>query len=100
MNIEIEYDRGAKAIYIKLRNIPDGGVDHTEELVPDTVMIDKTKSGEIVGIEVVGIENLEDITENLPWPENAAIYQLSRDIKRWWRNRSKWWANRPRLKKR
>ena len=54
----IKYDKEAKALYIYLADIPDGGVDHTEELILDTVMLDKDAQGVIVGIEVLGVEDI------------------------------------------
>ncbi|KKK61060.1 hypothetical protein LCGC14_3018130 [marine sediment metagenome] len=57
--MKVEYDKGAKAIYVELMGIPDGGVDRTEELVPDTVMIDRTSSGEVCGIEILGVDSIE-----------------------------------------
>lgn len=56
----IEYDSVARAIYIYL--IKDAEHSHTEELVGDIVMLDKTKSGEISGIEVLGVDCIIDIT--------------------------------------
>ncbi len=57
----IEYDKEAKAIYVKLADIPSrfGVVDHTEELVAETVFIDRTKIGEIYGIEILGVDSIE-----------------------------------------
>lgn len=60
--MKVECDKEAKALYIALADIPDGGVDHTEELVSNYVFIDKNEFGQIVGIEVLGIEEIADIT--------------------------------------
>lgn len=57
--MKVEYDKEAKAIYVTLMDIPNGGVAHTEELVPDTVMIDRTPSGDICGIEILGVDSVE-----------------------------------------
>lgn len=69
--MKVEYDKEAEAIYVKLMDIPNGGVDHTEELVPDTIMVDRTKLGAICGIEILGVDKIEDITEacNEDWEE-------------------------------
>jgi len=53
----IEYDKNAKAIYIKIIESSPENHSHTEELIPDMVMIDKDKDGNITGIEVLGIES-------------------------------------------
>jgi len=55
--MKVEYDKEAKAMYISLVDIPDGGVDHTE--VADFVFIDKNEFGQIVGIEVLGVDAIE-----------------------------------------
>jgi len=57
--MKVEYDKEAKAMYIPLVDIPDGGVDHTEELVSDFVFIDKNEFGQIIGIEVLGVDAIE-----------------------------------------
>ncbi len=56
--MKVKYDKEVKAIYIELMDIPDGGVAHTEELVADTVFIDRNKAGDICGIEVLGVEEV------------------------------------------
>lgn len=55
-----KYDKEARALYIKISDVPSsfGIVDHTSELVPDEVMIDYMKSGEIYGIEILSIDEV------------------------------------------
>ena len=54
--MKVEYDPEAKALYIKiLENVERG---KTEELTED-VLIDKTKSQQICGIEVLNIDSFE-----------------------------------------
>lgn len=60
--MEVQYDKEAQALYIRVSDVPSsfGVVDHTEELVADTVMIDYLLSGEVYGIEVLGIEEVKE----------------------------------------
>lgn len=62
--MKVEYDKKAKAIYIKVSDVPSsfGVVDHTEELVADTVLIDYLPSGEVYGIDVLMVDGIEDVT--------------------------------------
>lgn len=59
--MKVTYDKEAQAIYIKVSDVPSsfGVVDHTVELVADTVMIDYLSSGEVYGIEVLGVKEIE-----------------------------------------
>ena len=62
--MKVTYDREAKAMYFKLL---ERGLDGTtEELVPDEVIIDKTILGQIAGVEILGVEGIEDITRPRP----------------------------------
>lgn len=58
--MRVTYDSRAQAMYFKFKE--RGANGRTEELVPDTVIIDKTADGEISGIEILGVEAVEDIT--------------------------------------
>jgi len=57
--MKVTYDKTAKALYIQL--LPDGvsKLAPTEEIVQDTVFLDKTNLGQIYGIEILGVENIE-----------------------------------------
>ncbi len=59
--MKVEYDRDAQALYVELMDIPDGGVAHTEELIANTIMVDRTLSGDICGIEILGVESIETL---------------------------------------
>ncbi|KKK54986.1 hypothetical protein LCGC14_3079130 [marine sediment metagenome] len=63
--MKVTYDKRARAIYIQVSDVPSsfGIIDHTEELVADTVLIDYLLSGEVYGIDVSGIDCIEDITD-------------------------------------
>ena len=58
--MKVTYDSKAQALYIKLFNTKHG---ISEELVGDVVILDKTEFGQIYGIEVLGVEKVEDITK-------------------------------------
>ena len=59
--MKVEYDSRAKALYVDI--LGDGYEhSHSEELVADKVVIDRTKDGRISGIEFLGIEEFVDIT--------------------------------------
>lgn len=60
IKMKVTYDRKAKAMYFELMERGPDGI--TEELVPDEVIIDKTISGQIAGVEILGVEGIEDIT--------------------------------------
>ena len=62
--MKVRYDKDARAIYIKISDVPSsfGVVDHTEELVADTVLVDYLPSGEVYGLDIMGIDCIEDIT--------------------------------------
>ena len=47
--MEIRYDKEADAMYIKIK---DGKYDISEEL-SDNIILDKDKSGKIIGIEIL-----------------------------------------------
>ena len=57
--MKAEYDKTAKGLYIYLTDIPDGGVAISEELMPSGVVLDKNKQGEVVGIDILGVETIE-----------------------------------------
>ncbi len=63
--MKVTYDKRARAIYIQVSDVPSsfGIIDHTKELVADTVLVDYLASGEVYGIDVSGIDCIEDITE-------------------------------------
>lgn len=57
--MKVTYDKEAQAMYFKFM---DRGVDgQTEELIRDEVIIDKTSLGQIAGIEILGVDSIEDI---------------------------------------
>ena len=58
--MKVTYDREAQGMYFRFGERGDDG--STEELVPNWVFIDKTKTGEISGIEILNVESIEDIT--------------------------------------
>jgi len=58
--MKVTYDRKAEAMYFKF--VERGINGSTEELIPDVVIVDKTSLGEIAGIEILGVEFIEDIT--------------------------------------
>jgi uncharacterized protein YuzE len=60
--MEVTYDREAKAIYFKLNTLK---YSHTEELVPGSVNIDRTEEGGVIGLEVLGIDCITEITKGL-----------------------------------
>ena len=57
--MKVTYDREAKAMYFEFTRRGTDGT--TEELVPDMVIVDKTASGKIAGVEILGVESIEDI---------------------------------------
>ena len=58
--MKVTYDREARAMYFKFM---ERGLDGTtEELIPDEVVIDRNVSGQISGIEILGVDFIEDIT--------------------------------------
>ena len=59
--MRITWDKQAHALYIELLDLPRGRDGSTEELVPDTVMIDKTALQQISGIEILGVDSIEEI---------------------------------------
>lgn len=66
--MKVTYDEETQAIYIKVSDVPSsfGVIDHTEELVADTVLVDYLSSGEVYGIEVSGVEEIERSKEGSP----------------------------------
>lgn len=61
--MKVIYYKKDKAIYIELRDIVAGEIDYSEELTDD-ILIDKTKSGEIVGIACLNIESIEEYDDS------------------------------------
>ena len=58
--MKVTYDREAQAMYFKFM---ERGLDgSTEELILDEVVIDKTKLGQISGIEILGVKHIRDVT--------------------------------------
>ena len=69
--MKVTYDREAKAMYFEFM---ERGIDgKTEELIPDEVIIDKTLAGQIAGIEILGVESIEDITRKGKQEEKSEI---------------------------
>ena len=56
-----KYDKKAETIYIQISDVPStfGVIDHTEELVDDTVLVDYLPSGEVYGIAIHGIDSIK-----------------------------------------
>ena len=59
--MKVTYDKKAGAIYIALTDIPNGGVAFTEELVADTVMVDRASDGSVCGVEILMVESIEEL---------------------------------------
>lgn len=59
--MKVTYNKEAQAIYIKVSDVPSsfGIIDHTVELVTDTVLVDYLSSGEVYGIDITGVEEIE-----------------------------------------
>ncbi len=45
-------DKGSMCVYL----VGGASVAKTEELVPDQVFVDKSEDGQVVGIEIIGVE--------------------------------------------
>ena len=58
--MKVTYDREAHAMYFEFTERGAGG--YCEDLISDEVMLDKTASGQIAGIEILGVDEIEDIT--------------------------------------
>ena len=56
--MDVKFDTEARAMYIK---ISEGAISKTEELTPDTIMIDKNSVGQIIGVEIIGIDKFKYI---------------------------------------
>ena len=58
--MKIEYDKKARAVYIKLTDTPSsfGIISHTQELT-DNVLVDWMKDGTLYGIDISGVDTLE-----------------------------------------
>lgn len=54
------YDQKAQTIYIYVN---EGKDVFSDEIVPDLVFADYNVNNDLIGIEIVGIEKLEDITK-------------------------------------
>ena len=58
--MKVTYDKEAQAMYFEFM---ERGIDGTtEEFIPDVVIIDKTRLGQISGIEILGVKNIKNIT--------------------------------------
>ena len=62
--MEVKYDKEAQALYIKVSDVPSSlvVVDHSKEL-GDNVLIDYLPSGEVYGIEILGVEGIKEQLE-------------------------------------
>ena len=71
--MKVTYDKRAGAIYVEVSDVPRtfGVIDHTEELVANTVLIDYLPSGEVYGISISGIDCIEDITGKPSPPDDT-----------------------------
>ena len=56
--MKVTYDREAEAMYFKFME----GHGKLEELVEDYVFIDRTPLGQVIGIEILNVHSIEDIT--------------------------------------
>ena len=74
--MKVTYDKRVQSIYIKISDVPSsfGVIDHTKELVANTVLIDYLPSGEVYGIDISGIDCIEDITDK-PSPPDDTIQE-------------------------
>lgn len=64
--MKITYDKKADAMYIKLN---DKAVYHKTRKVTDDVLVDYTKNGQVVGVEVLAVSKntaLPKLQENIP----------------------------------
>ena len=59
--MKVTYDKKAKALYITL--IDQASHSRTEEWIPDVVLVDIDLGGQVSGIEVVGIDNIEEVKD-------------------------------------
>ena len=57
--MRVTYDKQAQAISVKFAERGVGG--KCEELILDIVTLDKNMSGQITGIEILGVEAIEEI---------------------------------------
>lgn len=53
-SIDVTYDKSIDAAYLSLVEIPLGGVDHTVEVEPGTIMLDFDRDDRLLGIEILG----------------------------------------------
>ena len=60
----VKYDPTARAISVRLVESNPQNHSHCEELVGDTVIIDRDKDGTITAVEVLGIDGIEDYDGN------------------------------------
>ena len=49
---KVIYDKEAQAMYV---SVSEGKIDHSEELTGD-IILDRTKDGELVGIDILNVE--------------------------------------------
>jgi len=59
--MKVTYDSEARALYIKIYR-ERGNDGYCEDLIPDEVVLDMNKYGQITGIEIMDVESFEDIT--------------------------------------
>ena len=60
--MKVTYDREAKAMYFELMDRGVGG--RTEEFIPNEVILDKNALGQVAGIEILGVDYIEEITRH------------------------------------
>ena len=60
--MKVRYDKDAQAVYIHLTDEKSyfGIIDHTQELT-DMVMVDWKKDGTLYGVEILGVDKVEQI---------------------------------------
>ena len=57
--MKVEYCKKGGALYIYLLDPNPTSHSHTEEWIKDTVLADMTSDGQVSGIEVIGVTELE-----------------------------------------
>ena len=57
--MKVTYDKEARAMYFEF--MERGADGSTEELIPDEVILDKTSQGVISGIEILGVDFIEEL---------------------------------------
>ncbi len=79
--MRFEYDKDAGAMYVYLREIPDGAAVHTEELEPG-VYLDADEEGRVLGVEFLDMtffwKHMERNDGRLTVPEHVDAVEKKR----------------------